>query len=167
MAFIVEDGTGRADANSFISVEDADAYHALRGNSAWAGLTLEKKQANLVVAFDYMEGVYGMAYPGRRVYAQQGSSFPRVGMSAYGFPVKPNEIPQTVKKVQAELAFIANSQPLTANAKRGKKRVKVGPIDVEYDGSAPMQTVFVAAARMMAPLLGGFANGVNVKLVRC
>jgi hypothetical protein len=31
MALIVEDGTGRADAESYVSVADADTYHANRG----------------------------------------------------------------------------------------------------------------------------------------
>ena len=38
MSIVTEDGSGRADAETFISVADASAYHADRGNAAWAAL---------------------------------------------------------------------------------------------------------------------------------
>ena len=35
MSIVVEDGTGKANAESFISVTDASTYHSARGNMAW------------------------------------------------------------------------------------------------------------------------------------
>ena len=44
MALIVEDGTAKSDAESFISGTDADTYFSKRGNATWAArkLTLAK-----------------------------------------------------------------------------------------------------------------------------
>lgn len=36
MPIVVEDGTIVSGANSYVSVRDADAYHAARGNAAWS-----------------------------------------------------------------------------------------------------------------------------------
>ena len=54
MAFVTEDGTGLAEANSYVSVAEADAYHADRGNAAWIGED-SAKQSALIKATDYLE----------------------------------------------------------------------------------------------------------------
>lgn len=51
--FVVEDGTGLADANSFASLDFAHEYFEDRGISAWSGSDNAKKQA-LVRATDYV-----------------------------------------------------------------------------------------------------------------
>ena len=51
LTLIKEDGTGKADANSYASVADAEAYH--EGHlyaTAWTGATAEQKAAALVMA---------------------------------------------------------------------------------------------------------------------
>lgn len=52
MAFVAEDGTGLANANSFCTEAAADAYHADRNNLGWSGAT--QKQAALIAATDYI-----------------------------------------------------------------------------------------------------------------
>ena len=49
MALVVEDGTGLATANSYATVATADAYHALRGNSTWVGISTEKEVRTFTV----------------------------------------------------------------------------------------------------------------------
>ena len=50
MALIVEDGTGKATANSYVSLAVADAYFLLRGNADWAGPDTEKEVETLTIA---------------------------------------------------------------------------------------------------------------------
>ena len=50
MAFIVEDGTGVEDANSYTSVAFADAYFADRNNTTWSGASVADKEFALVKA---------------------------------------------------------------------------------------------------------------------
>ena len=66
MALITEDGTGRADAESYCSVAAADAHHAARGAAAWAALTTEAKEQALRRATDYMGQIYGPLWAGHR-----------------------------------------------------------------------------------------------------
>lgn len=64
MALTVEDGTIVAGADSYISAEDATAYHAARGNSAWAALTADAMDQHIRKATDYMGQVYGLRCSG-------------------------------------------------------------------------------------------------------
>lgn len=41
---IVEDGTGIANADSYVSVAEADAYHVAFGNDLWAAIDPTKKK---------------------------------------------------------------------------------------------------------------------------
>ena len=54
MALTPETGAGLADADSYCSQADADAYHDDRGNGAWALLDSDAKDAALRKATDYM-----------------------------------------------------------------------------------------------------------------
>ena len=55
---IVEDGTGLANANAYVSVEFADEYFSARGNQTWVGLGSADKEAAIIKATDYLEAVY-------------------------------------------------------------------------------------------------------------
>lgn len=43
MAFVVEDGSGIANANAYITVAYADEYFSDRGNADWAGMADDTK----------------------------------------------------------------------------------------------------------------------------
>lgn len=161
MALIVEDGSGVTGAESLASVAFADAYHAARGNAAWAAVASEEvKEQLLRKATDYIVNMYAGSWSGVEVVAGQAMPFPRyVASSNIGVPL-------SVKQATAELALIAKTTPLMPNITRGKKRVKVGPLEVEYDGNAATSTRFVAASLRLAPFLSGMATGAMVKLVR-
>ena len=45
MAIVTEDGTGKSDAQSYLSLADADAYFTARGVSAWTGSNAVKEAA--------------------------------------------------------------------------------------------------------------------------
>lgn len=160
MAFIVETGAIVANANSLTSVEFADTYHADRGNTAWVDLALERKQANLIKATDYFTGVLATSLVGYKVTAAQTLAFPRM-LNYVNVGV-----PYTIQAGIAELALIANSQNLVPTMSRGKKRVKVGPIDIEYDGTSNSAPAFTAAMLKFVPWLKGTALSGSVRLQR-
>ena len=66
MSLIVEDGTGKSNAESYISVADADTYHSNRDNTDWAALTTAEKERLLRIATDYMVAVYRLRWDGYR-----------------------------------------------------------------------------------------------------
>jgi|LSQX01.1.fsa_nt_gb hypothetical protein len=101
MTFIAEDGTGLPDANSFVNVEFANAYFALRNVTAWQG-TDQEKQAWLVQATDYISARFN--FKGLPLKEDQGLPFPRMGEIA-GLPVN-------LLKATCEYAIRAKDAPL-------------------------------------------------------
>lgn len=165
MAFIPEDGTGYNNSNSLATVEFADSHHSERGNAAWAAIQLERKRELLITATDYVVDIYGLAFDGVPIFTNQALPFPRYVTRASTLVNVGN--PLGVRKAIAELALIANTTPLLTNISRTKKRVKVGPLEVEYDGNSATQTQFVSASLKLAPWLkSSLAGGRTARLVR-
>jgi hypothetical protein len=76
LTLIKEDGTGKANANSYASVEDSDAYHD--GHlyaTVWAAATIAKKEAALVFATRLIDTEY--QFNGTRALAGQALQWPR------------------------------------------------------------------------------------------
>jgi len=76
LTLIKEDGTGKADANSYASVDDGDVYHD--GHlyaTAWTGATADQKAAALVMATRLIDAE--MQFNGTRTNAVQGLQWPR------------------------------------------------------------------------------------------
>jgi len=155
MALIVENGTGRADAESYASVADADAYHAGRGNAQWSALSIERREQLLRTATEYM-GVYAGSLSGRRQVQQQALDWPRTGAEAHDFDVPEGLVPPAVRNACAVLALKAASGPLVPTAGGlVKKRQKLGPLEVEYQDSAATTALHPAVNALLAPFFGG------------
>lgn len=128
MAFVVEDGTGLADANSYASVAFADAYFAERGITAWTGTNTQKEQW-LVQATDYIDFRFGRRFAGERLTTTQALIFP---IDLY------DGLPTVLLKATSEYALRAISGPLapdlTFNASGTAVTEtfrKVGPIETK------------------------------------
>lgn len=165
MALVVEDGTGKPDAEAYMSVADADAYHAARGNAAWAALDEPAKEAALRKGADFMGQAYGGQWQGARVSATQALDWPRSGVVAYGFDVASDVVPAAVARANAEFALRASTGELLADQSRLTKREKVGPIEVEYADYATAATTYPAVNGLLAPFLSG-SGGAFRKVVR-
>jgi hypothetical protein len=147
MALTVESGAGLSTAESYISVADADSYHSLRGNTAWAAIgTTATKEAALRRATDYMVQVYRLRWKGVRMQATQALDWPRSGVYTepfmYGgigeqpYLVADDIVPTDVARACASLALKASSEDLSPALERSTKREKVGPLEVEYTDGA-------------------------------
>lgn len=166
MALIVETGAGLADAESYISVADATAYHAARGNSAWAALASDTVREQLLrKATDYMEQRYGQAWKGQRVFSAQALSWPRVYVVANDFEVAGDIVPQAVKNACMELALKASSGELLSDVTAVAKREKVGPIEVENFEGQSQNVRYQAVDGMLAAYLGS-GVGSMIRVVR-
>jgi hypothetical protein len=169
MALVIDDGTGRADAESFVSVADATAYHAKRGNAAWAALASdEAREQMLRKATDYMEQVYRGRWAGMRKTVAQALSWPRYYVPVRDVPITQyypdNTVPTVVANACAELALRAITGELAPDIKRLAKRVKVDVIETEYVDGATPYTRFRAIDKMLEPFMTG--SEMNVRLVR-
>ncbi len=151
MAFVVEDGTGLADANSYAEIVEVTAYLTDRNRQeAWEDLDEEVQEAALVLATDYVELVFGKYFLGC-------PENPTTGVyQALHFPAtdvwdKNNQlvtgVPQKLKFAIAEYAerIAVSGKTLSpdpvyddaANPSIKRTKSKVGPIEeeIEYHGS--------------------------------
>jgi hypothetical protein len=137
MALIVEDGTGKPDAESYASVADTDAYFAARGVDAWAASSPSSiKEAALRNATEYLEIVYGASFRGQRANAEQALSWPRKNAwNSQTCDYWPDDIvPPQIINATMELAYISQTTslfmaPVDPYSIVEEYRVKVGPVE--------------------------------------
>ncbi len=174
MTIIVEDGTGLANAESYVSVVDANTYHSKIGNDAWADLDTSVKEQLLRKATDYMVAQYRLQYAGYRRYSTQSLDWPRLyvplidSLSANVFPqyVDFDIVPATVKNACAELALKAYTAILMQDLTQGVIREKVDVIEVEYDKFSPQQTRYEQIDAMLSIFFKQQGNDMSRSLVR-
>lgn len=162
MAFVVEDGTGKTDANSYLSVEDADAYHESVTRSAdWSSAALATKHNALIVATQYLDARYGGKWRGFRWLAEQSLSWPRsMAYDDDGYAHDDDALPQRLKDATAELALrvVLGDEllgPVTSPGQVTEESVTVGPISESksYAGGRPYGTVYPKVAALVRPLI--------------
>lgn len=138
--------------NTYLALEDADAYFAARNLAAWTAAPLAAREAALIQATAYIDGSY--AFAGRLADLGQPLAWPRHGATdREGRPL--SGIPRRVEHATAELALIALAGALAPPAERGGEiaREKVGPIEVEYAPGAPPGRTYPFADLLLGPLL--------------
>lgn len=136
----------------------AQAYHAMRGNAAWATMTEADGNILLVKGTDYIERSFygqwrGDAVPGNVLAWDRLDAFDDADQQIIG-------IPDLLIRAMAEVAEIIRSgvdlnTVLTDDA--AIKRTKVDVIEVEYDTTARLRgaPIPVHVFRMLEPLLVG------------
>jgi hypothetical protein len=114
MAFLVEDGTGLATSNSYLSVADFKTFHTDRGTDISA-FGDDEIQQGLVMATDFIDRRY--LYVGTRSNTRdQALEWPRVnGFDPDGNLIDSSSVPIEVEHACAELGFTALSQSLMPN----------------------------------------------------
>lgn len=154
MSIVTEDGSGKSDAESFITLADATSYHAARGNAAWAALASDAlREQALRRATDYLEQVYGLKWKGERTTHTQALSWPRYDVCANGFDVDSDVVPVAVQRACAEMALKAAGGELAPDVGRQAKREKVDIIEVEYESGALPYVRYRAVDNLLAPYL--------------
>lgn len=146
MAFVVETGTGVANANSYTSVATYRAYFADRGVDVSAE-TDEDIQARLVRATDFVEKRFGQQWKGARATLVQALGFPRTGVVVDGRTLASNIVPMTLQFGVCEYG---------ARAKRYAELAPDTPVPFARetpDGSAvPAAGVVVAESKRVGPI---------------
>lgn len=165
MALSVEDGTGKADAESLASVAAYKARCDARGVSyvAYADASIEQ---DLRKATDFM-AVYRERWSGYRTTAAQALDFPRYNMPirdvAYTQYYANDAVPVLAINACIDLAVRVRTAPLQPDLTRTIKREKTGDLETEYVDGAPEQTRYDAIEAMLAPLFKfGGAGSIRV-----
>lgn len=152
MVLVVEDGTGKADAASYVDAAGLAAYAAANGYDLGTADTARQEQA-LRKATRYLDTF--RRYKGQRLVASQRLEFPRSGLSDWSGLVVEG-VPARVMDACCELA-VANlaGVSLYQNLDRGGaiRSESVGPISVTYADGAPAGMVFAEAENLVAPFV--------------
>lgn len=142
MGIVVETGDGLAEANAYVAVATADAYHTDRGSSSWVDADTDLKTAALIRASQALDGLYGARLPGWKLRTTQGLLWPRC--DAYdreGEYIEPKPLPPALIRATCEAALVELTTPgaLAPTLDRaGKiKKEKIGAIETEYFDGAP------------------------------
>lgn len=144
MSFVVEDGSGKVDANVYCDVAFADAYFLERNILTWTGNNTIK-QAVLIQATDYIELRFSHLFKGEKKSSKQALSFPRISTDFA-------EMPICLLRACCEYALRAIPSILLPDPKidptgKGLERVRkrVGPIETEtryqYQGAGTIATI--------------------------
>jgi hypothetical protein len=177
MALTVETGAGLAAADSYLSVADADTYHAAHGTAeaSWVDLDTEVKEQCLRRATQYLVQMYRRRWKGVRMTATQALDWPRGyvyteaflhgAVGAYPYLVPDDIVPPEVEKACAELALRANTSELAPDVSPAVKSEQVGPIKIEYADGAAASVTYPSVERLIAPLLND-AGGISGTAVR-
>lgn len=152
MAFVVEDGTGKVDSNSYITVADANAYFTERGLFAWDNYFDDAKQSALILATDYIEMRYGSQFSGSRLYPDnpQALSFPRKDVNNVVVSMT------GIERATCEYAYRAIQGSLvkdTASDAAISTRVKIGSIEKETNFASNSKRSDMFASYPTADLL--------------
>lgn len=148
MALIVENGTGLADADAYVSVAEFKDYCDKRGLD-YAGKADPEIEQKIRLGTDYVDTI--SRYKGNRKRAEQSLQFPRQNLYDWG-GTEVIGLPLKVKQAASELAFRALSGELYEDLDRGGmvKSESVGEISVTYADNAPRGKFFTAAMAMLA-----------------
>lgn len=159
MALIVT--AGAVDAESYCSVDFADAHHSARGNKAWSGATAVKEAA-LRRATDYM-AIYAERWKGERVSGAQALDWPRYSVVVDGYELDADSVPVAIQRACAELALRALREPLAPDLDRQIAEEQIDVLRTVYAPGARESKKWAAAENLLRPYLMG-SNG--VRLVR-
>lgn len=164
MALEVEDGTGKANAESYISVAAADTRHTAFGNTAWTGAD-SVKEAALRKATAYMLQAFRDRWAGSRRLTTQALDWPRVDVLVDKYTLVDHEsVPGDIANACADLALKSLSETLNADLERAVIRERVGPLETEYSPYSPQSKRYPAIDAMLVPYLVG--GGASVRLMR-
>jgi len=105
LALIIEDGTGKADANAFASFESVSSYAQWRGGQIKAAWDKLDEQGQIAVIIDFTQLLQHVEWEGRRTYSErQALAFPRTGLyhRDTGLVVAQDEIPSFLIEATGE-----------------------------------------------------------------
>jgi hypothetical protein len=121
---------GTTTANSYVTVNEADAYFSDRSNAtAWSGST--QKAGLLITSSRLLDWM--LQFKGTKTSELQSMQFPRTGVELpSGYAVPDNIIPTEVKMAVFELALIsADSDRVADNPLAGLEQVTAGPLTIK------------------------------------
>lgn len=131
--FIVEDGSGVPNANSYVTVEEADDYlvQNIHVSEAWAALDTLTKQYLLSWASRYLD--QHATWKGYPTFPTARLQWPRSYVRVNGCLIDPHTIPQAIKDATIELArYLLENDLGDVRGQDGLERIKVDVVEIVF-----------------------------------
>lgn len=173
---IIENGSCVESANSYVSLEYADAYAVNRNYTTWINQTEYVKKSAIIKAMDYVDNIFD--WRGSKMYKDQSLAFPRKDIIDDDGFNRSGEIPEKLKKAICEAAFYVYKQfslyvtkDTNGVLKKDRKKTDVVEIEKEYFSSDEVKIDYTSAYESLDNLLKGLFNqkgsgsSVNVKAI--
>lgn len=166
MALVTEDGTGLANAESYLSVSDADTYWSNRGDTVWSAAATANKEEALRRATQYLDSTF--RWVGVLKDLDQALGWPRSGAEDHEGRDLVDQVPTLLEQATAELAKAALSEELLVTKSKDDRasRVKAGSVEVEFEPAAELQKAYVLAERILTPIVTGRVGGSSIALIK-
>lgn len=133
--FIVEDGTGKTDATSYVSVAELEQYWENRGVDY--STTLEATvQAKLNIATQYVDNLH--VYEGHKMTTAQAREFPRDWLIDRDGIDQSGIVPEAVKSAVCEAAGYELEGNSLEDATLAIESRSMGPVSVRYGGKGQL-----------------------------
>lgn len=164
-ALVVEDGTSKTNANTFITEAELIAFCDDRGLTYAS--TDHGRVQNIIQAADYLVAIEDK-FQGERTSTAQSLPFPRDGVKLYGSYIGASTIPQVLKDAQCYLAQLAYKNDLQPTGD-GKEVIeeKVGSLGTKYAPSGSGRAKFDPAPAMaFLRKLFKWDAGMNIPILR-
>jgi hypothetical protein len=179
LTLTVEDGSQKADANTYISLADADTYFEGRLSvSTWTGADDATKNAALVQAARILDSY--ISWLGYKTDADQAMQWPRWGICYHGsryyecpgepqgwiYALESDTVPQEIRDAQCELALVLISQDTQAvSDTAGYSQISVeGAVDLQVNPGDRVKEIPGHVFSLVSHL--GTRKGTNTRLVR-
>lgn len=192
MTIVVENGSGKENAESYASLDEANSYYAKHlYASAWTAATDQNKEAALVMATRAIDA--GCEFKGSQVSLEQALEWPRYGVtlpgdgrsmtavisgrenivSAEPLEYPADQIPKKLRDAVCEFArFLLTADRDAAADEAEVKRDKVDVIEEEYFQGTRPDIIPEAVVRLLrvlcvsAPEAGGAPSAQAVRMQR-
>ncbi len=171
---IVETGLEVANANSYVTLAEANTFFQQVANSVWDGLdNTDEKIPFIIAAQRYMAQAFRMRWLGYRHTNTQPLDWPRLWVNQFDAPgnygpyplyYAPTVIPQQIKDAQCMLAVKLANGDLAPDIERVTESEQVGPIKVTYAKGFSTVTIFRDVELLLAPFFK--STGMNAVVSR-
>lgn len=118
-------------ADTYATLEQADAYATVRSWSTWLALTDAVKEARLIEAAQYLDNTY--RFIGRIADDDQVMSWPRISYTdKEGRCIRVSTTPQAILNAQIEAANLATTSLVTSQTEGDVQSVQAGSVSVTF-----------------------------------
>jgi hypothetical protein len=170
MTIIVESGSGITNANSYVDVTYADAYHAEFGNTDWASIGNTEKESALIQASQSCDIQYGDKYRGVIQPTQNSTRkllFPRMAFTDLYGMLWSGKVPTYLLNAVCEMALTkaggGDITPLLNSEVLDSSEIKVGDVTVKkaFSHNAPQTELYTGMGKVeqiLKPMLKSKSN---------